>query len=68
MNESQPSPLWLIGVVVVFALLILLAPRHEPKTVATVDCLETPVDQLTVTQLRLCLDIVRFGEEFDANI
>lgn len=68
MNETGPSPLWLIGVVVVFVLLIVFAPRDEPTVVASVDCLETPVDQLSVTQLRICLDIVRFGEEHDAKI
>ena len=68
MNKPLPSPLWLISVVVLFVLLIVFAPqREEPTVVAGVDCLETPVDQLSVTQLRICLDIVRFGDD-DAKI
>ena len=68
MNKPLPSPLWLISVVVLFVLLIVFTPqREEPTVVAGVDCLETPVDQLSVTQLRICLDIVRFGDD-DAKI
>lgn len=68
MNERPPSPLWLIAVVVLFVLLIVFAPRHEePTTTARVDCLATPVEELTENQLRICLDIVRFGDD-DAKI
>ena len=73
-KASQPSPVGLIVVLVIFAFLIWHGPWEErwgdPKINnsiqhGTIDCEKDDLSTLTLTQLELCIDIQSFSKGSD---